>query len=112
MCRGMVKSVLLVGSVVAGLHPFALYGQELPHRTIKKAVQPRYPEMARHLNIHGTVRVEVTISADGKVKSTRVVGGHPLLVDAADQAAKRIEFEAGAKVTSQIVEFKFTDTEQ
>ncbi len=50
--------------------------------------QPTYPEMARAAEIDGAVVVEVTVSEAGEVISARAVSGHPLLRDAAVQAAR------------------------
>src|SRR5258705_12270309 len=43
---------------------------------------PRYPEVAKQLKLVGTVKVEVVIGADGKVKNTNIIGGYPVLIDA------------------------------
>ncbi len=43
----------------------------------------------------------------GHVKTTRVVGGHPLLVQACQDAVKEWKFAAAAEETTQIVEFEF-----
>jgi hypothetical protein len=40
---------------------------------------PTYPSLAVQANIKGTVQVELTLGADGTVKSWKVVSGHPLL---------------------------------
>src|SRR5260221_21726 len=51
-------------------------------RKVKVKTSPAYPEIARHMNVTGKVKIEVIITPDGKVRSTRVVGGHPLLLQA------------------------------
>jgi TonB family protein len=76
-------------------------------RQPKHLVMPTVPELAKKLNLTGTVRIEVTIGADGNVKRSRVVGGHPLLVMAAEPAAQKSTFEPGPTETSEILEFKF-----
>jgi TonB family protein len=76
-------------------------------RTVKHLVQPSMPELAKKLNLSGTVRVEVTIAADGTVKRTRVVGGHPVLAVEAERAAQRSTFEPGPRETSEVIDFKF-----
>src|ERR1700740_2053004 len=48
-------------------------------RKVKTFVKPDYPETARKLQISGTVRLEATVTADGKVRDTKVIGGSPLL---------------------------------
>ena len=69
--------------------------------------KPQYPELAKKLNLTGVVKIEVTIGADGKVKRTHVVGGHPVLATEAERAAMQSEFEPGPKETSEVIEFKF-----
>ena len=59
------------------------------------------------MNIAGTVRLVVVIAPNGTVKSSRPVGGHPLLVNAATDAIKRWRFEPASAESNGIVEFKF-----
>jgi TonB family protein len=47
-----------------------------------------YPPLARQARIQGSVRLRVVIGLDGRVKSTKLVHGHPLLVPPALEAAK------------------------
>ena len=54
--------------------------------------QPPYPQMARAAGIEGAVVVEVTVGENGSVISARAVSGHPLLRDAAVQAARGWRF--------------------
>src|SRR5881394_945442 len=76
-------------------------------RKVKTRVSPVYPELARRMNVAGKVKIEVVISPDGRVKSTRVVGGHPLLVQACQDAVKEWKFAPAPEETTQIVEFEF-----
>ena len=76
-------------------------------RQVKRLLTPQYPELAKKLNLSGTVRIEVTIAPDGAVKHTRVLGGHPLLAASAEEAAQKSSFEPGPKETTEIIEFKF-----
>ena len=57
--------------------------------------------------IAGTVKVQVTVAKDGSVKSTKVVGGPPLLIDASVDAAKHFKFEEAKDDTTQVIEFKY-----
>jgi TonB family protein len=68
---------------------------------------PEYPEIARRMNISGTVRVELVIAADGTIKSAKVLGGHPLLVDAVQKALKKWKYAPAASETILQVDFKF-----
>jgi len=80
---------------------------ETGERKVKSKVFPVYPEIAKKMSIAGTVKVEVVVAPNGTVKSTKVIGGHPVLVDCAVEAAKKWRFEAASEETTQIVEFKF-----
>ncbi|HKR00801.1 MAG TPA: energy transducer TonB, partial [Pyrinomonadaceae bacterium] len=54
--------------------------------------KPPYPPIARAARAAGTVTVQVTIDESGKVISARAVSGHPLLQQAAVQAAYGARF--------------------
>jgi TonB family protein len=76
-------------------------------RKAKYVEKPVYPELAKRLNLTGVVKVEVTIGADGKVKRTHIVGGHPVLAAEAERAALQCEFEPAPKESTEVIEFKF-----
>jgi protein TonB len=76
-------------------------------RKIKTKTSPVYPELARRMNVSGKVRIEIIITPDGHVRSTRVVGGHPLLVQACQDAVKEWKYLPGPEETTQVVEFDF-----
>jgi TonB family protein len=76
-------------------------------RKVKTRTTPLYPELAKRMNVAGKVKIEVVITPDGRVKSTRVVGGHPLLVQACQDAVKEWKFVAAPEETTQVVEFEF-----
>jgi TonB family protein len=80
--------------------------EELP-RKAKLKVEPIYPEVARRMSIAGTVRLAVVVAPNGTVKSSKPIGGHPLLVNAATDAIRRWRFEPASTESSGIVEFKF-----
>ncbi len=77
-------------------------------RKVKSRVTPAYPELAKRMNVTGKVKIEVIIAPDGHVKSTRAVGGHPLLVQACQDAVKEWKFLPAPEESTQIVEFDFT----
>lgn len=76
-------------------------------RRAKSRVQPVYPELARKMNLTGTVKVEVVVSPNGSVKEAKVLGGHPVLAGAALDAVRKWRFEPAAMDSSGVVEFKF-----
>ena len=76
-------------------------------RKIKSRSNPSMPELARRMNISGKVKIEVVIAPDGHVKSSRPIGGHPVLVQSCLDSVKDWKFETGPEETTQIIEFDF-----
>ena len=76
-------------------------------RRVKSKVAPIYPELARKMNITGTVKLEVVVLPNGSVKDARVVGGHPVLANSALDAVKKWRFEPAAAESTGIIDFKF-----
>jgi TonB family protein len=94
--------------VLSGASGFAQSGwTDESKRKVKTKTAPLYPELARRMNVSGRVKIEVVITPDGHVKSTRVVGGHPLLVQACQDAVKEWKFVPAPEETTQVVEFEF-----
>jgi TonB family protein len=81
-------------------------GSEIVRRA-KSKVQAVYPELARKMNITGTVKVQVVVSPNGTVKDAKVVGGHPVLAGAALDAVKKWRFEPAPVESTGVVDFKF-----
>jgi TonB family protein len=82
-------------------------GTDEGKRKVKTKISPVYPELARRMSVSGKVRIEVIITPDGHVRSTRVLGGHPLLVQACQDAVKEWKFFPAPEETTQVVEFDF-----
>ena len=92
------------------LTPLGGHAQQAPDeisRKTKSRVQAVYPELARKMKLGGTVKVEVVVLPNGLVKGARVVGGHPVLANAALDAVKKWRFEPAALESTGIVDFKF-----
>jgi len=104
-----IRNVLmgLAMSAVLGTHVAAQSGSEEGKRKVKTKVAPAYPELAKRMNVTGKVKIEVIITPDGRVKSTRAMGGHPLLVQSCIDAVKEWKFAAAPEETTQVVEFEF-----
>jgi TonB family protein len=80
---------------------------DIAKRKVKTKVVPDFPVLAKQMNVTGKVKIEVTISPDGRVTSTKVVGGSPLLVGSALDAIKKWRFEPAPKESNEIIEFDF-----
>ena len=107
---GWVRKALAITAlmVVFGGSTFSQSGSaEEGKRRVKTKVLPAYPELAKRMNVVGKVKIEVIITPEGRVKSTRAVGGHPLLVQACVDAVKEWKFAAAPEESTQTVEFEF-----
>ena len=110
--RSLIVVVLtaLLGSAVliVALHPAPSFAQDQPlQRKVKSRVPPEYPDIARKMSLTGIVRLQVVISANGSVKDTKVIGGHPILAAAAADAVKKWKFDSASAESTETVEFKF-----
>jgi protein TonB len=76
-------------------------------RKIKSRTNPQYSDLARRMNLSGKVKIELVIAPDGRVKNARVIGGHPVLVQACLDAVKEWKFEPAPEETTQMIEFDF-----
>ena len=105
----IVLGLLTAATGTLTLHPIWAMAQpsEELTRKAKSKVQPLYPDLARRMSIAGTVKIQVVVAPNGTVKSTKVVGGHPVLANAALDALKKWRFEPAADEASGVVEFKF-----
>jgi TonB family protein len=114
MTPGQWKKLMLTASALTVFSGAALSAQtgttDESKRKVKSKVAPAYPELAKRMSVGGKVKIEVVITADGHVRSTRVVGGHPLLVQACQDAVKEWKFVPAPEETTLVVEFSFTSS--
>jgi protein TonB len=87
-------------------------GGVLQGNAVRK-VQPPYPPIAKAARAQGAVRIQVTISEEGRVIEAAALDGHPLLREAALQAARQWVFNptnlSGVPVKVQgVLTFNFT----
>jgi len=108
-CARLTLSLLLIlgGSAILAERALAQDNAGDTTRKIKTRITPEYPEIASRLKLQGRVRIEATVSADGHVTHTKVIGGHPVLANAAADAIKRWVFEPGPKDTTEMIEVVF-----
>ena len=76
-------------------------------RKIVNRVTPQYPALARTMSLKGLVRVEAVVAANGTVKSVATKGGHPVLVQAAQNAIRQWKYEPSAHETKETIEIQF-----
>ncbi len=98
-----LKHILLCIVLLAGgMRATAQSERKVTHRE-----EPDYPEIAKKMNLHGTVKLKVWISPDGTVRRLEYVGGHPVLAESALKAVKGWHYEAASKESNTIIGFKF-----
>lgn len=102
MDRLYCKALLLA---LLSLSTFSVRAQEL--RKVIEHPQPVFPETAKDMTLKGTARVEVIVGSDGLIKNTRVIGGHPLLVQATLEALKKWRYAPAKTETTMALEFNF-----
>src|SRR6195256_1990058 len=108
MTPGQWKKLMVTASALTIFSGTALSAQtgttDESKRKVKTKVAPAYPELAKRMSVGGKVKIEVVITPDGHVRSTRVVGGHPLLVQACQDAVKEWKFVSASEETTLVVE--------
>ena len=104
----------LVGVLLAALAttvvflPYSAVAQEdIVTRKLKTKVTPNYPEIARRMAIVGKVKLSLVIAPNGSVRDAKVIGGHPILVNAAIDAVKKWKYEPTGNETSGTIEITF-----
>ena len=72
----------------------ALHAQTDSHeRKLVYRVEPEYPADLKRIRVGGYVRVEATIPASGAVERSTVIGGNPILAEAAVKAIRKWKYE-------------------
>jgi TonB family protein len=107
--RGLIAVLALWAFFLSpgAIIPGRAFAQTEVARKVKTRVSPSYPDLARRLSIRGTVKVVVVVAANGNTKDARVVGGNPVLVNAALDAVKKWKFEPAADESTVTLEFDF-----
>lgn len=90
----------------AGVPPEPASGLVEPAAVLSR-VDPVYPDLARRAGIEGTVELEVSIDAAGKVADVEVVRGLPLgMSDAAADAVRRWRFRPARSAAGPVASRK------
>ncbi len=101
--RKKVAQALLAMGLSLGVP--GLHAQE--GRKALNSPTPSYPETARRFRLTGIVKVQVLVAPDGQIKDVKVLGGHPVLVSAVQDALKNWKYAPGSGETTVSLEFSF-----
>ncbi|MGC2238498.1 MAG: TonB family protein [Pyrinomonadaceae bacterium] len=82
--------------------------KETLNETATSLPKPVYPKAAKAVRASGEVKVEVEVDEKGNVTSAKSVSGHPLLRQAAEQAAKQAKFKPSAEKVNGVIVYNFT----
>jgi TonB family protein len=104
--------ILIVLAVLASVRPEVSFAEDqqgatASARKVINKVVPIYPQMARSMNLAGTVKLEVLVQPNGSVKLIQVKGGNPLLAESAQSAVHGWKWEKADHDTTELVEFHF-----
>ncbi|HXW62391.1 MAG TPA: energy transducer TonB [Candidatus Acidoferrales bacterium] len=108
MKQPLIATGLVLALLNGGFSVMPAKAQDEQRKAVTK-VMPAIPELAKQMHIAGKVKIEITIAADGHVLTTHVVGGSPLLVNAALEALKQWRFEPAPTATTDLIEFDFKE---
>ncbi len=81
-------------------------------RKIVSRTIPVYPELARKMNLEGSVKLLVTVAPNGLVKSVHTIGGNPVLVKAAEDSVYEYRWIPANQESNELVEMKFQRKQQ
>lgn len=64
-------------------------GGNVAAASLIRKIQPVYPQLAKQARVQGSVHFTAIIGKDGTIQNLQLIGGHPLLVQAAQDAVKQ-----------------------
>jgi TonB family protein len=106
-----IASFFFAGLCVIGLSGSAQAQQarqfDNPERRIVNRIEPEYPETLKRLFIGGIVRIQVTVSPNGRVERTELLGGSPILGQSAIKAVKQWKYAPAAGTDKLVVQLEF-----
>jgi TonB family protein len=105
--RGAIGYVR-ASATLDGVKTLAVYQAENDGaRRLISRVEPVYPAILQNNHISGTVRLKVTIASNGAVEDVELLGGNPILGEAAMAAIRKWIYAAGRSRTEIEVNIPF-----
>ena len=100
---------LSLAAVAVGVGALRSVGADEPEaaRKVTKKVPPVYPPIALQARLTGTVKLLLTVTPEGAVKSVKTLGGNAVFVPAAEEAAKKWKYEVSKKESNEAVAISF-----
>ena len=108
-CRLLLTAGMLMMPVFVSVAPLTsqTHDENASEKKPITRVEPDYPETLKRLYIGGVVRVEVLVAQNGVVESASLLGGNPVLGQAAMKAVKQWKYAPAKSKESLTVKFDF-----
>lgn len=106
--RRLIRTLVLF--LLLGTATQPLLAQEIQGDSTRKIVSraiPAYPEVARKMGLEGLVKLQVTVAANGTVKSVQALGGSPLLVKSAEDSVYKFRWIPAKQESKEVIEMRF-----
>ena len=111
LARPIVVGVIVIAVALFSGSKDAWAQEAAAKRTLLEHAVPPCPALARNMGVAGTVKMEALVAPDGSVKTVDVLGGHPVLAQAAANAVRRWRWEKATRETREVVQIKFSPVE-
>jgi TonB family protein len=107
--RRVARTGLLVClfACVVSVPLFSQSEEGASERKVITRVEPTYPPTLERLYIGGVVRLQVDVAANGTVESAQLIGGNPILGQAAIAAVKRWKYTPAKTKTRTVERLEF-----
>src|ERR1700744_2319688 len=102
----LLRAALCLAATLTFL-PAPSVPQETQSTKVLKKVIPAYPEIIKKMSVSGTVRMQVTIAADGTVKDVEARGGNAIFIDSVAAAVRNWKFVPGQRQPPADISFSF-----
>lgn len=76
-------------------------------RILVRRVDPHYPETLKQMRIGGIVKLEIVVSPKGAVETVTILGGNPILAEAAAEAVRKWVYETASSATRFTISVPF-----
>jgi TonB family protein len=108
-CRTLIAIFLLGMSMLVSAMPLAAQARDenSSDRRLVTRIEPEYPDALKRLYIGGVVRLEVLVAPNGVVKSTKLLGGSPILGQSTMKAVKQWRYAPAAAEQTLTVKLEF-----
>jgi TonB family protein len=119
LCRGWTDGALKNALAAFGLTLLVLLAPVSPsaaqvervdrsNRKVVRTSEPDYPTIVKNAHIGGSVRLSVTVLANGDVARVDILGGNPIFVASAINAIRKWKYAPAASQTKEEVQINFT----